>query len=166
MQYGKVERNFGKFEKETGVKIINPDIDFRIKLATELAEIAYQKEIKVYACCSDYLIGPRIEKGHCIDGNIIKELFYNKNEFKYSEKPTRKECGCASSTDIGAYDTCPHGCIYCYANINKNRANSRFKNHDETATFLGYTKVESNRWMEDLKIKENEKSDSKQMELS
>ncbi len=34
-------------------------------------------------------------------------------------RPTREGCGCFASVDIGAYDTCPHGCIYCYANANR-----------------------------------------------
>jgi histone acetyltransferase (RNA polymerase elongator complex component) len=28
----------------------------------------------------------------------------------------RRECGCIVSKDIGAYGTCPHMCVYCYAN--------------------------------------------------
>lgn len=28
----------------------------------------------------------------------------------------RKACGCAPAKDIGAYTTCGHGCVYCYAN--------------------------------------------------
>ncbi|MCK4735294.1 MAG: DUF1848 family protein, partial [Methanophagales archaeon] len=103
-------------------------------------------------------------KAHCIDGNIIEELFYQ-NGSKYSEKPTRKECGCTDSTDIGTYDTCPHGCIYCYANMNKKKAYTRFEKHDKNAAFLGYTKEESDKWVEDVKSKENEKGGVKQMKL-
>lgn len=28
----------------------------------------------------------------------------------------RAECGCVFSKDIGQYNTCPHQCVYCYAN--------------------------------------------------
>jgi hypothetical protein len=34
----------------------------------------------------------------------------------------RTHCGCTASKDIGRYGTCPHGCLYCYANGRKNEA--------------------------------------------
>jgi DNA repair photolyase len=56
---------------------------------------------------------------------------------KYKAKPTRQECGCTQSSDIGAYDTCPHGCVYCYANMHKRRACKAFDNHNKDSAFLG-----------------------------
>ena len=38
----------------------------------------------------------------------------------------RKECGCAKSIDVGAYNTCLHNCAYCYA-INNYNSPSRTK---------------------------------------
>ncbi|MCI7568731.1 MAG: DUF1848 domain-containing protein [Desulfovibrio sp.] len=32
------------------------------------------------------------------------------------DKGQRTSCGCIPSRDIGAYGTCPHFCVYCYAN--------------------------------------------------
>ena len=32
------------------------------------------------------------------------------------DRSQRPACGCAASVDIGAYDSCLHGCAYCYAN--------------------------------------------------
>lgn len=31
----------------------------------------------------------------------------------------RKACGCVVSKDIGQYNTCPHLCVYCYANTSE-----------------------------------------------
>ena len=52
------------------------------------------------------------------------------------EKGNRPGCACAASRDIGAYDTCPHGCLYCYANASPGAARRRFKTHDPEAEML------------------------------
>ncbi|NMX21652.1 DUF1848 domain-containing protein [ANME-1 cluster archaeon GoMg4] len=164
IRYGKVKRNFDKFQNEHDINITDPDKDFRVKLANELADIAARYGIRMLTCCGDYLIGPKIGKAHCVDGKIIEELFYKKG-FEHHEKPTRKECGCTESTDIGTYDTCPQGCIYCYANVNKTKAYSRFERHDKNAAFLGYTKAESDKWIEEAQSKDKGKGGFKQMKL-
>lgn len=39
----------------------------------------------------------------------------------------RGTCGCIVSKDIGQYSTCPHGCVYCYANSSPERARRNFE---------------------------------------
>ncbi len=150
--YEKVKKNILKVEKEHNILIQNPEFDFKIKLANELAEIATSYGIKMYSCCGDYLTGQKIKKAHCVDWELIKKLFYNKGtEIYYKTKPTRKECGCTESTDIGAYNTCAHGCIYCYANIDKEDAYNKHKDHDKNSIFLGYSERESKIWLSSIK---------------
>lgn len=43
----------------------------------------------------------------------------------------RELCGCAKSKDIGQYDTCPHQCVYCYANTSERAAMANFERHLE-----------------------------------
>jgi hypothetical protein len=151
-EYEKVKRNLAELEKTHGAKIIGTSIDFKIELANELASIAQRYGIEMFSCCGDYLIGEKIKKAHCIDGGIIESLFFPEG-LAYTEKPTRKDCGCIESVDIGAYDTCPHGCVYCYANSNKPTACRAFKNHNKESPFLGYTRTQSDQWRTEIQNK-------------
>lgn len=48
------------------------------------------------------------------------------------DKGQRKACGCMISKDIGEYNTCIHGCVYCYANSSKDIAKKNYKRAKET----------------------------------
>lgn len=48
-----------------------------------------------------------------------------------SDSGQRTFCNCISGKDIGAYNTCPHLCEYCYANASKELAVQAWKNHQE-----------------------------------
>jgi len=148
-EYGKVRRNFAEIESTTGVKIARCSKSFKIDLAGELADIAAHHGMRMFSCCGEYLLGERIEKAHCIDGAVIEQLFFP-GGLAYKEKPTRPQCGCTESTDIGAYDTCPHGCIYCYANANKAVAAEAYRTCDQASAFLGCSKAQSDEWVREL----------------
>jgi len=150
-QYEKVKRNFQELEKIQELTITDCSEDYKVELANDLAAIAAGYGIRMFSCCGDYLVNDSIEKAHCIDGGIIESLFFP-DGLRYTDKPTRKECGCTASTDIGTYDTCPHGCVYCYANMNKRQARKAFDNHDKESAFLGYSKRESDFWLDEMKF--------------
>lgn len=112
--YGKVIRSAARLERETGLRCVDPPIQEKIELANELADIAESFGIRMFTCCGDYLLSDRISKAHCIDAELLSRL-YPDRAFALRHKGTREECGCFESTDIGEYDTCGHGCVYCYA---------------------------------------------------
>lgn len=63
-----------------------------------------------------------IPAGGCIDGDLLDRL-WNLEVGTRRDPGQRPGCRCAPSVDIGAYDTCTHGCLYCYAT---RRARSAF----------------------------------------
>mgnify|MGYP002579740363 CR=1 FL=1 len=48
----------------------------------------------------------------------------------------RKECACYLGNDIGAYNSRPHMCKYCYANYDADTVNANYARHDPTSPFL------------------------------
>ncbi len=149
-EYEKVKRNLFPLLTDQGIRLLQPHQEEKIALADRLAAIADRYGIRMYSCCGDYLLSPWIHKAHCVDGAIIERLFFPQG-FEYKEKSTRKECGCTESVDIGTYDTCPHGCLYCYANANKAVAGAAFRRHDAESAFLGFDKSQSDSWVAEIR---------------
>jgi len=106
-------------------------------LATELVQIAATHKMKLRICSQKrFLVEGVIEEARCVDADRLERVSGTLFENKKRQKDNRKECGCFASRDIGEYDTCPHGCVYCYAVHNRDIALQRYKNHDPEGEFL------------------------------
>lgn len=46
------------------------------------------------------------------------------------------ECTCLLGADVGAYNTCAHGCRYCYANRDAETVAKNRRRHDRNSPFL------------------------------
>jgi len=115
--YGKTLRNIAKY---TDHSFMDPEQARKKAFADRLAGIAKQYGIGLSACCCDYLLSDVVSKAACIDGRKLSLLFGTALDARAAA--SRKECGCTRSIDLGAYDTCGHGCLYCYANTDQERS--------------------------------------------
>lgn len=84
-------------------------------LVRTLVSISKENGLEVQSCAEKLDISPwGVLPGKCIDPQYIKRVFgIDVNQTK--DKNQRPECGCVQSKDIGVYETCLHGCRYCYA---------------------------------------------------
>ena len=120
-----------KFEANN-IKEINEE-NMRI-IAEKLNEIAKRYSLGLSTCSEvidlSYL---GITHNKCIDELLINEI--TKNNLLYKKDPIqREECGCMISRDIGAYSTCGHNCLYCYASRKGN--SSLFGLYDPASPLL------------------------------
>ncbi len=122
--YEKTKRNFIKTENENNINFYPTSISEQVKLIEELQIIAERYKIDLYACAEDQVLEliPKIKKAHCVDSDIVNSLYEKESAGDYKLSPSRLGCGCIDSQDLGYYDSCPHGCIYCYANMDPEKA--------------------------------------------
>jgi hypothetical protein len=122
------KRALSNLRKYTDHSLVDLPAEIQQEYAQRLATRAEQYGISMFACCNDHLLSEKIGKASCIDGARLSALFKVPVDTRLAA--TRKECACTRSIDIGAYDTCAHGCVYCYANSDKNKADKAQREHD------------------------------------
>ena len=77
-----------------------------------------------------------IPSGLCIDKGLIEKIT-GYPILAQKDKNQRNICNCIESIDIGTYESCLNGCVYCYAiKGNYNTAAYNMKKHDKNSPLL------------------------------
>jgi hypothetical protein len=132
--YRKTRRNLDRAAARYGFAWHDPPPDEKRDLLRRLAAIAHEHGIAPTLCSQPELLIPEIGEAACIDAERLADV--GQRPIACRQRGNRPGCRCAESRDIGAYDTCPHGCVYCYAVADRDRAVANFRRHDPDAPLL------------------------------
>ena len=126
--YEKTKKNFSQVKEVTKEE--------RHLLGKEFTRIADKYNIKIKTCAEgDELSKYGIDCSGCLTQSVFEKAI-GENLKVPNKLKVRQECDCLLGNDIGAYNTCGHGCKYCYANYSKKRVKENMKRHEVNSPFL------------------------------
>ena len=136
--YAKTQKNLNRiknlncFDDETSRKILQDG-----GLAGFFVNQAAENGMECTACAEPLLKDiSGIRQESCIDAGYLKQEFGILSDPR-KDRNQRPLCTCISSVDIGAYNSCAFGCVYCYATHNHAKAvENRQKHHVESRFIL------------------------------
>jgi hypothetical protein len=142
--FAKTRRNLDGAATATGNAWRDPDPAEKAELLEALAGIAHENAMKLTLCTQpDLAETTGMAAAQCIDAARLDRVAAHLGHPGVSARTrgNRPGCLCAEARDIGAYDTCPHGCAYCYAVSDHDRARRRHRSHNPFADSLTQTRT-------------------------
>ena len=113
-----------------------PDGETMRRLAAKIARTARANGMEPCACAEPTDFGGcGVARAHCVDAELLGRI--GGIPLRAPRDPNqRAECGCAVSVDLGAYNTCPNGCVYCYANFSPSLLRERLNRWNDASPLL------------------------------
>lgn len=131
--YAKTRRSLDRAGSAGGWTWEDPADDVKLGLVGKLLAIAQSRGLQLSVCAESQYLIPGATEARCVDPFRLSDVAGH--AIPARKKPHRK-CGCYESRDIGAYNTCPAGCVYCYAVANCPATRERYRQHDPQAELL------------------------------
>lgn len=133
--YRKTARNLRIAAAAHGFTWHDPEAEERRAFLAQLAEVASSHGLRMTVCSQPDLEQAGIAGAACIDLHRLSAIAGRPITAK--QKGNRTGCLCAESRDIGAYDTCVHGCMYCYAVRDHDKVRQQVRGHVPSACKAG-----------------------------
>lgn len=133
--YKKTERNLNGIEGLI-YSDITKDGNALLDLSRYMQAVSSEFGMEIQSCAETVdLSCAEVSHGKCVDDQLINKIFgVDVNRVK--DKNQREACGCVKSFDIGVYNTCLHGCSYCYATFSNDIVTKNKQKHDPDSPFL------------------------------
>jgi hypothetical protein len=136
--YRKTKQKMAQLSGDEATRLIDlhQDEEKARELSRLFSERGREYGLELFTCAEPFdLEDLGIRHGKCVDDELIGRLFGLGLSLP-KDRGQRRLCRCVESKDIGTYDTCPHGCVYCYANTSDELAQRNFQKHDAYAPML------------------------------
>lgn len=126
--YEKTKRNFPGIRSVTGKE--------QEELVAAFSQIAKENGLQIHLCCeNERLARANVDADGCMSKAVLEKALGCKLNVP-KKRTARKECSCLLGADIGAYNTCGHGCLYCYANYDKETVRKNLGLHNAGSPLL------------------------------
>lgn len=124
---------YHKIKSDTITEISEQDMQ---KLAGLMFETGSRYGLELMSCCEKLdLSSYGIRQASCIDKSMVEQVCGYPIDAK-ADANQRAGCGCIQSIDIGVYNTCRNGCIYCYANYSEASVMKNYLSHNPKSELL------------------------------
>jgi hypothetical protein len=118
------------------IDIKNITIEEKTIIAKNFSQAAKENNLIIDTCAEDVDLSKYgIEHARCIDDRLIAKIT-GYNLLVEKDKNQRFACGCVASVDIGEYNSCSIGCLYCYANYSRSIVEKNIKMHNKSSSLL------------------------------
>ncbi|MBO4954022.1 MAG: DUF1848 domain-containing protein [Clostridia bacterium] len=126
----------------SSLQICSPSTEQQEEIIAKFVGIANEYGIYIDTCAEKVDFDKYgVKHAHCIDRERLERIGKYKLDVD-KDKNQRDECGCVSSIDIGSYNTCKNGCLYCYANFSQKSVVANHSKHNPNSPLL-YGDIES-----------------------
>lgn len=126
--YEKTKRNFPAAKAVTAKE--------QERLIAAFSQIAQENQMQIHLCCENVsLVQNHVDADGCMTKEVLEKAIHGKLKVPRM-KPAREGCSCLLGADIGMYNTCGHGCLYCYANYDRESVIENLRQHDTNSPFL------------------------------
>jgi hypothetical protein len=137
--YRKTKRNLAAAARAHRFTWDDPPAGDKTALLSDLVALGAARGIRLTLCSQPELLTTGVEPSRCIDARRLEDVaagWGTPRPVPAKLRGNRPGCLCFESRDIGEYDTCPHGCAYCYAVGTRGLARSRHGEHDPNSEVL------------------------------